>query len=167
MLAHASLRQGVPLKSPSTITSVTRWLIVVVVGCAVMETVQPMSAAEPEASPTSTRSADTVLYPKDSPDRPSSAAKNNEGGGNSWMLAGAFLLALGGGWLVLRRRGLPLAKAVRTGRLLAVEETKSLGNRQYLVVAACEGRRFLLGVTPGQIQMLSPLDDHEDSTPEL
>jgi flagellar protein FliO/FliZ len=78
------------------------------------------------------------------------------------MLAGAFLLALGGGWLVLRRRGLPLAKTLRTGRLLAIEETKSLGNRQYLVVAACEGRRFLLGVTPGQIQMLSPLDDHGD-----
>lgn len=129
-----------------------------------------MSAAEPEAPPAGARSADTVLYPKDSPDRPAATAKDNEGRSSSWMLAGAFLLALGGGWLVLRRRGLPLAKTLRTGRLLAIEETKSLGNRQYLVVAACEGRRFLLGVTPGQIQMLSPLDDDQDdpaATPEL
>ncbi|WP_144228987.1 flagellar biosynthetic protein FliO [Rariglobus hedericola] len=149
-----------------TIPSVTRWLIVVVVGCAVLETVQPMSAAEPSASPADARSADTVLYPKDSPARPASASTTDEGRGGSWMLAGALLLAMGGGWMLIRRRGMPLARVGRTDRLIRIEETKSLGNRQYLVVAGCEGRRFLLGVTAGQIQMLSSLDENDD-TPEL
>lgn len=120
-----------------------------------------MSAAE-TGSPAATRSADTVIYPQGSADRPESAASGSErGGGSKLFLAGAFLLALGGGWLLLRRRGLPLSKVVRTERLISVEETKSLGNRQYLVVAGCEGRRFLLGVTPGRIQLLSPLDDRD------
>jgi flagellar protein FliO/FliZ len=126
-----------------------------------METAQPMSAAETEA-PAATRSADTVIYPQGSPDRPAAAGADGErGGASKFFLAGAFMLALGGGWLLLRRRGLPLTRATRTERLIAVEETKSLGNRQYLVVACCEGRRFLIGVTPGRIQLLSPLDDRE------
>jgi flagellar protein FliO/FliZ len=43
-------------------------------------------------------------------------------------------------------------------RALAVDETRSLGNRQYLVVASYEGKKFLLGVCPGRIEMLSALD---------
>lgn len=117
--------------------------------------------AEP-GDPAVSRSSDTVIYPKGSADRPESAASDSErGGGSKLFLAGAFLLALGGGWMLLRRRGLPLSRVARAERLIAVEETKSLGNRQYLVVASCEGRRFLIGVTPGRIQLLSPLDDRE------
>jgi flagellar protein FliO/FliZ len=127
-----------------------------------LETVQPMNAAETDSSPTA-RSADTLLYPKNDPESAAHSA-SADGSGRSFLLVGAFLLALGGGWLVLRRRGLPLSRVVGAKRsLLRVEETKSLGNRQYLVVAGCEGRRFLLGVTPGRIQLLSPLDDAEDA----
>lgn len=43
-------------------------------------------------------------------------------------------------------------------RKLHIEESRSLGHRQYLVVAAYEGRRFLLGVCPGSIEYLSGLD---------
>lgn len=150
-----------PTPKPAIITSVTRWLIVVVFGCVVLETTQPMSAAESEA-PSAARSVDTVIYPQGSADRPASVSTDSEqGGGSKLILVGAFLLALGGGWLLLRRRGLPLKRVARSERLITVEETKSLGNRQYLVVAGCEGRRFLIGVTPGRIQLLSPLDDHE------
>ena len=119
-----------------------------------------MSAAEP-TTPASARSDDTVLYPKGSKDRPESSPADEERGGSSMMLVGAFLLAMAGGWLVLRRRGVPLSKVLsaKPNRLIQVEETKSLGNRQYLVVAGCEGRRFLLGVTQGNIQLLAPLDD--------
>ncbi len=147
--------------NPTKTSGVTRWLIVVVFGCAVLETVQPMIAAE-SGDPAVSRSADTVIYPKSSADRPESVPSDSErGAGPKLFLAGAFLLALGGGWLLLRRRGLPLSRVARAERLIAVEETKSLGNRQYLVVACCEGRRFLIGVTPGRIQLLSPLDDRE------
>ena len=108
------------------------------------------------------RSAETVIYPKDTPGAASSGAEDRRGG-SPWMLAGAFLLTLGGGWLLLRRRSLPAGRAARSGRLLVIEETKSLGNRQYLVVAGCGGRRFLLGVTPGRIQRLAALDEDEDT----
>ena len=47
---------------------------------------------------------------------------------------------------------------LRADRRLAIAETRSLGNRQYLVVAAYDGRKFLLGVCPGRIEMLAPLD---------
>jgi flagellar protein FliO/FliZ len=65
-------------------------------------------------------------------------------------------LAAAGGWLVWRnRRGTPIGRDMRA---LAVDETRSLGNRQYLVVASYEGKKFLLGVCPGRIEMLSALD---------
>jgi flagellar protein FliO/FliZ len=43
-------------------------------------------------------------------------------------------------------------------RKLNVAETRMLGNRQFLVVAEYEGRRMLLGVCPGRIELLSELD---------
>jgi flagellar protein FliO/FliZ len=43
-------------------------------------------------------------------------------------------------------------------RKLAIAETKSLGNRQYLVVASYEDKKFLLSVCPGRIELLTPLD---------
>ena len=50
-----------------TFTSVTRWLLVVV-GCAVLETAQPMSAASAETP--APREPGTLIYPQGSPDRP-------------------------------------------------------------------------------------------------
>jgi flagellar protein FliO/FliZ len=85
---------------------------------------------------------------------------------NTVTLVAALALAGVGGWLVWRnRRGTPLA---RTQRALAIDETRSLGNRQYLVVASYEGRKFLLGVCQGRISLLSKLsaaDDGEDAAP--
>ena len=46
----------------------------------------------------------------------------------------------------------------RTDRNCVIEEIRSLGIRQYLVVAGYEDRKFLIGVTPGQIQLLARLD---------
>jgi len=75
---------------------------------------------------------------------------------NSMSLVFGVLLAGAGGWMVWRnRRGVPVGRDMRA---LAIDETRSLGNRQYLVVASYEGRKFLIGVCPGRIDMLSPLD---------
>ena len=71
------------------------------------------------------------------------------------LLLGVALAGVGG-WLVLRNRRHPAA--ARDQRALAVDETRSLGNRQYLVVASYAGRKFLIGVCPGRIDMLAPLD---------
>jgi flagellar protein FliO/FliZ len=78
------------------------------------------------------------------------------GGLGSVSLVLGLALAGAGAWLLWRqRRGIPAGRELRS---LAIDETRALGNRQFLVVASYEGRKFLLGVCPGRIDMLTPLD---------
>lgn len=71
-----------------------------------------------------------------------------------------------GGFMLWRQRRTPGGIAGRDARKLTVAESRSLGNRQYLVVADYEGKKFLLGVCPGSIQMLAPLDSDASSNGE-
>jgi flagellar protein FliO/FliZ len=72
------------------------------------------------------------------------------------------LVALAGAGLYLIKRGLPLrAKKIGESRL-QILETKMLGNRQFLVVVQYDDSKMLLGVGPGQIQLLCPLDSAEE-----
>lgn len=138
-------------------TSVTRWLLVVI-GCAVLATAQPMSAASSDATAPDSRKADTIIYPKGSGEKPTgtAGAADRQGATGSYVLVIALVLAGVGAWVLLqRRKGAPIVS--RGPRKLQLEETRPLGNRQYLVVANYEGRKFLLGVTTGQIQLLSEL----------
>jgi flagellar protein FliO/FliZ len=115
-----------------------------------------MSGAEP--TPTGVRSPDTVIFPQNRVERPEGVGPRPSAS-HSWAwLGGALLLAGGGVALILKRRGSVTPPGAK-GRRLAIEETRSLGNRQYLVVAGYDRKRFLLGVTQGQIQLLAPLDD--------
>jgi flagellar protein FliO/FliZ len=80
--------------------------------------------------------------------------------GRGYILVVAIILAGAGAWVMLqRRKGAPILN--REARKLQIEETRPLGNRQYLVVASYEDRKFLLGVTAGQIQLLSDLNKTE------
>ncbi len=79
-------------------------------------------------------------------------------GSNATLLLLALAAAAAGGWLLWRQRRSPQGLMSREARKLAVTETRSLGNRQYLVVADYDGRKFLLGVCPGRIDLLSPLE---------
>jgi flagellar protein FliO/FliZ len=139
-------------------SSVTRWLTVVV-GCAALEAVQPMIAAD--STPLSPeRSEETVLYPAGSSSATGTAPSAAKSGpGATWIFTVVVIGAAAGFWYWRRRGGSPLRK----GGLISIEDTRALGNRQFLVVAECDGRRFLLGVAPGNIQMLSPLDSKEDA----
>jgi len=111
------------------------------------------------AEPASALSADTLLYPSGSPAGSASEAPARTGGaGASWIFAG-LVGAGAAAWWFWRRRG--FGPAARRASSLAIEETRPLGNRQFLVVASCDGRRFLLGVAPGGIQMLAPLEAKE------
>lgn len=97
---------------------------------------------------------DRVLYPG------RSAPANAPAGGSPWSsatLVVGLAVAAAGGWLLWRGR----RQSVRPGehRALAIAETRSLGNRQYLVVAAYEDKKFLLGVCPGRIDLLARLHD--------
>jgi flagellar protein FliO/FliZ len=97
---------------------------------------------------------DKVIFPGAS--RSAAPAQAAGGGLNSLTLGLGLALAGVGGWLVWRnRRGTPLGRETRA---LSVDETRSLGNRQYLVVASYEDKKFLIGVCPGRIDLLSPLD---------
>jgi flagellar protein FliO/FliZ len=136
-------------------TSVTRWLLVVI-GCAVLATAQPMSAAPEEAAPAAaSRSSETIIYPKNAGDSAVPAPAAERDTSRSLILLVAFLLAGCGVWLLVQRR--KSGPASGPGRKLKIDETRPLGNRQYLVVADYDGKKFLLGVAPGQIQMLTPL----------
>ncbi len=161
----------------SSPSSVTRWLLVVV-GCAVLETAQPMKAADtaPESANSSSSSAsgviyasdpDLVLHPADRPDPSAPTAVTSAAlPGAGWIFV-ALVAAVGGAvWAWRRHR--PAGHAPR--RAIQIEDTRALGNRQFLVVASCDGRRFLLGVAPGGIRLLSPLesdlpDDADDARP--
>ena len=96
----------------------------------------------------------TVFVPKSA--RTEAPVKTEGPAFNSISLLLGVALAGVGGWLVWRNRRHPAAG--RDQRALAVDETRSLGNRQYLVVASYAGRKFLIGVCPGRIDMLAPLD---------
>jgi len=96
-----------------------------------------------------------IIYPGKSPSA-NLATPASAGGVGLLPVVGVIALAAAGGWLLWSKRGVALAG--RDARQLTIAETRPLGNRQYLVVAAYEGKKFLLGVCPGRIEMLTPLD---------
>lgn len=102
-----------------------------------------------------------VIYPRQQRDAeaPATAGRN---GASNFTLIGLALVAAGvGGWLLWRQKNSPTRLGAK-GQKLAIAETRSLGNRQYLVVADYDGRKFLLGVCPGRIEMLTPLGAGDD-----
>lgn len=102
----------------------------------------------------SARADDKALGPFGTQASPAPAAPT--GGLGVTTLLGVLLLAGAGGYLLLKGRKLQLPS--RTVKKLVIDETKSLGSRQFLVVASYEGKKLLLGVCPGRIELLTPLD---------
>jgi flagellar protein FliO/FliZ len=102
-----------------------------------------------------------VIYPRPAGAR--AAGPADRGSGYTPVLFAAGLMAAAGGWLFWRGRTAPGGAAAL--RKLAIAETKSLGNRQFLVVATYEDRKFLLGVCPGRIDLLTPLEGETKSRP--
>lgn len=97
------------------------------------------------------------------PARPTPPAPSAGGSLGNMTLVVGLMLAAAGGWLVLRGRR--LAPGSPAGQSLRIEETRSLGNRQFLVVAAYEDKKFLLGVCQGRIDLLAPLSDGAGKPP--
>ena len=100
---------------------------------------------------------DPVIYPRGTASGDAPAAAGREGTNSSFYLAVALLAGAGGWWLWLKRKG-GLRSGAASGAHLTIAESKSLGSRQYLVVADYDGKKFLLGVCPGSIELLTPLD---------
>jgi flagellar biosynthetic protein FliO len=72
------------------------------------------------------------------------------------FLAVVIVLALVAALAWLARRG-AFATLQARNRIVAVETAVPLGERRSLVVVAVEGRRLLLGLTPGQISLVAEL----------
>ena len=106
--------------------------------------------AAPAADPGS------VLYPRIPAGGGSPAASAATSGPT--MILFVMVAGAAGGWLLWRRWRGASAPVARGDHRLSVTETRSLGNRQYLVVAAYGEQKFLLGVCPGRIELLAPLD---------
>ena len=111
----------------------------------------PAASAEDKVKDTA------IIYPRSSENAKSDSGAATHGTGyGSGILVVALLMAGTGAWLFWRGRATPAGTL--NARKLAIAETKSLGNRQYLVVAAYEDKKFLLSVCPGRIELLTPLD---------
>ena len=102
-----------------------------------------------------------VIYPRTAVSGDAAIPTKSGGTANSAILGVALLAAAAGGWLMWKQKQ-SSAGSAGTARKLAIAETRSLGNRQYLVVADYDGRKFLLGVCPGRIEMLTPLGEGDD-----
>jgi len=65
-----------------------------------------------------------------------------------------------GGWLWVRSsKGAGSMHAKKAS--IVIEEVRSLGNRQHLILASWRGRSFLLGVSPGRIETIARLPPPE------
>lgn len=113
--------------------------------------------AAPDPKTDSKTDANQIIVPR-GPERTTEPGRSSTMPGAFTTIA-VLVLAGVGGWLVWRGRSGGMANFNRTSRQLAVEETRSLGGRQYLVVASYQDKKFLLGVCPGRIDLLAPLHD--------
>jgi flagellar protein FliO/FliZ len=106
-----------------------------------------------------------IIYPRPTPVDNGGAPGRPASGTNPTLPLLALGAAAAGGWLLWRQRRTPHGLTGREARKLAVTESRPLGNRQYLVVADYEGRKFLLGVCPGRIDLLSALEPGKEKAP--
>ena len=94
--------------------------------------------------------------------------KAGDGGSIQLVIYLVLLMALFAGGAFLLRNGFTLFQPKMKGeRKLAITETRMLGNRQFLVVAAYEDRKILIGVCPGRIDYLCTLAGGEPEFPNI
>jgi flagellar protein FliO/FliZ len=112
-------------------------------------------AALPLAAP----AKDEVIYPRNA--TPAGAPAGEPAGASRNWITGLLGLACaaGAGWFYWRNRAMGGTGPGRLPRKLTIAETRPLGNRQHLLVADYDGRKYLLGVCPGRIDLLTPLGD--------
>lgn len=121
-----------------------RHLLVVISGLVWMFTAASAEAAD----------ENQVIFPGGAPAAAAPAAPATARVGFT-AVAAIVLLAAAGGWMLWKGKKVHLGG--REAKSLAIDETRSLGNRQYLVVASYNGQKLLLGVCPGRIDLLSPV----------
>jgi flagellar protein FliO/FliZ len=104
---------------------------------------------------------DEVIYPRSA--APANAPAENSTGSTRNMVTGLLGIACvaGAGWIYWRNRSMGGSGPGRSVRKLTIAETRPLGNRQHLLVADYDGKKYLLGVCPGRIDLLTALNEDE------
>ena len=119
------------------------------------------TSGSPDSTPTTGQPTPAVA-PNSSPTRPPAPDFDSLGRMLGYL---TLFAALAGAGVYFVKFGLPLArKNAALDRKLQILETRPLGNRQYLLVVGYEDSRMLLGVTPGKIDYLCPLDSSSAQT---
>lgn len=119
------------------------------------------TTGSPDSNPTTGQPTPAVT-PNSSPARPPAPDFDSLGRMLGYL---TLFAALAGAGVYFVKFGLPLArKNAAMDRKLQILETRPLGNRQYLLVVGYEDSRMLLGVTPGKIDYLCPLDSSSAPT---
>lgn len=96
---------------------------------------------------------------------PSPIGSHNSDGMLQLFVYFILIVALLVGGLYFTRTGFnSLLRRGKGERKLVISEARTLGNRQFLVVAEYENRKMLLGVCPGRIDYLSTLSASSDDT---
>ena len=105
-----------------------------------------------------------VYYPRTSADDSSQVNEPERAvspaGGSTFVMFtgyGVVLAVLGVGVFFALKRGGWRNVMKRSDGRLQVSETRMLGNRQFLMVVEYEESRLLVGVSPGRIELLTPL----------
>lgn len=151
-------------RGPRPAPRVTGWWVAFAVLLAVATSPESPAVEAPVVTPPAAPApvgaapADAVIYPKNSPDRPKLAAKATDDVPVTGIVAIVLLLAAGG-WMLFKRGAFLAKPAVPGQSRLAIEETRPLGNKQFLAVATYGDRKLLLAVCQGKIDLLCRLDE--------
>ncbi len=119
-----------------------------------------LEAATPVAGePVGRLSLETRLTPQvPSTSAPLQTMQPSKGSSTLGTYFAALLALAGGGMYFVKRGGIRFGGNKAGENRLQLLETKMLGNRQFLVVVQYDDSKMLVGVGPGQIQYLCPLE---------
>jgi len=102
---------------------------------------------------------DSLIYPRNAPGAGHATVGRRDEGFPLWGTIGVAVVLAAGGYVLVKRGGFRPRAAVPGTQQLAIQETRPLGNKQFLAVATYGDRRLLLAVCPGRIDLLCRLDD--------
>lgn len=86
------------------------------------------------------------------------APKFGDSGRTMWAYILVLFVVIAGCYLMVRGKGLGLAKRLGGSSNIEILDTRALGNRQFLSVVRVYEQRILIGTGPQGVQMLSHLD---------
>lgn len=100
---------------------------------------------------------DGLIFPRNSPEARQQLASDEPF--PIWSSLAAIVVLTAGGFYYLKRGTLGARAGAKVTQRLAIEETRPLGNKQFLAVATYGDRRMLLAVCAGRIDLLCRLDE--------